>query len=193
MARRSGDIVVSREAVVGVDASLEVVTWNRATEELTGVAAAEAIGRPCWLVLRGESRSGAVVCRRGCPVTRFAREWHVLPCLDMTIATTSGPHHVCMSTLVVHDSAEPLIVHLLRDDAPDGPRQDVGRETVVHLTTRQLQVLRLLADGVTARRIATRLGLAETTVRNHIRAVLSELGVHSQLEAVARARKQGLV
>jgi DNA-binding NarL/FixJ family response regulator len=56
------------------------------------------------------------------------------------------------------------------------------------LTLRQLEVLQLLADGVTARSIASKLGLAETTVRNHIRAVLARLGAHSQLEAVARAR-----
>ena len=36
--------------------------------------------------------------------------------------------------------------------------------------------------------IAGRLTLSEATVRNHVRAILRELGAHSQLEAVARAR-----
>ena len=39
-----------------------------------------------------------------------------------------------------------------------------------------------------AKVIAARLGLAEDTVRNHIRAILMALGSHSQLEAVAKAR-----
>jgi DNA-binding NarL/FixJ family response regulator len=56
------------------------------------------------------------------------------------------------------------------------------------LTPRQQEVLGLLADGAPAKVIAARLGLAEHTVRNHIRAILIALGSHSQLEAVAKAR-----
>jgi DNA-binding NarL/FixJ family response regulator len=41
--------------------------------------------------------------------------------------------------------------------------------------------------------IARRLGLMETTVRNHVRLLLLALGAHSQLEAVARARAHGLL
>ena len=49
------------------------------------------------------------------------------------------------------------------------------------LTARQTEVLELLADGLAAKAIATRLGVAETTVRSHIHAILVELGTHSQL------------
>lgn len=55
------------------------------------------------------------------------------------------------------------------------------------LSRRQREVLELLSEGVPAREIAVRLGLAEATVRNHIRLVLRKLGCHSQLEAVAVA------
>lgn len=51
----------------------------------------------------------------------------------------------------------------------------------------------MLADGVPARAIAQRLGLAEATVRNHIRGILMKLGCHSQLEAVALAFRMELV
>jgi DNA-binding NarL/FixJ family response regulator len=61
------------------------------------------------------------------------------------------------------------------------------------LTERQLEVLRLLGEGIRARGIAGRLGLAEATVRNHIHAVLQELEAHSQLEAVYQARAGGLI
>ena len=56
------------------------------------------------------------------------------------------------------------------------------------LTPRQREILQLLADGQRVPHIALRLHVAETTVRNHIRAILRALGVNSQLEAVARAR-----
>ena len=41
--------------------------------------------------------------------------------------------------------------------------------------------------------VARKLGLRETTVRNHVRLLLLALGAHSQLEAVARARAFGLL
>jgi DNA-binding NarL/FixJ family response regulator len=41
--------------------------------------------------------------------------------------------------------------------------------------------------------IAQRLGIAQVTVRNHIQAILTELRCHSQLEAVAEARRRHLL
>ena len=61
------------------------------------------------------------------------------------------------------------------------------------LSTRQREVLELLAEGVPARRIATTLGIAEATVRNHIRLILHKLECHSQLEAVAVAFRLNLL
>jgi DNA-binding CsgD family transcriptional regulator len=195
MARRarSTDIAISGEAVVGVDADLRVVSWNPAAEELTGVAADDAIGQPCWLVLRGQSPRGALLCHRDCSVTRYAREGYGFPRQNMTIATRSGPRSVGVSTVILRDRPEPLLFHLLQDGVSEKPSGPASQEPPARLTARQLEVLRLLAEGVTARGIAGRLGLAEATVRNHIRAVLAQLGAHSQLEAVARARAQGLV
>ena len=63
----------------------------------------------------------------------------------------------------------------------------------VALSPRQVEVLQLLSEGVRAQAIALRLGLSETTVRNHIRTILRKLGCHSQLEAVAVARRYRLV
>jgi PAS domain S-box-containing protein len=193
MGRRTTDMAVSGEAVVAVDADLRVVSWNNATEELTGIAAEEALGQPCWLVLRGQSPNGALLCHRDCSVTRYARESYGFPRQHMTIATKGGPRSVAVSTVILRDRPEPLLLHVLQDGSAEDGERPATRGPPAHLTNRQLQVLRLLAEGVTARGIAARLGLAETTVRNHIRAVLAELGAHSQLEAVARARAQGLV
>jgi DNA-binding NarL/FixJ family response regulator len=61
-----------------------------------------------------------------------------------------------------------------------------------HLTARQHEVLELIAEGAPAKVTATRLGVAEVTVRNHIRAILLQLG-HSQLEAFAEARRRRLL
>jgi DNA-binding NarL/FixJ family response regulator len=59
------------------------------------------------------------------------------------------------------------------------------------LTPREQQVLAALVDGESAVAIAERATVSEATVRTHIKSVLSKLGVGSQLQAVARARRAG--
>ncbi|HKT45781.1 MAG TPA: LuxR C-terminal-related transcriptional regulator [Gaiellaceae bacterium] len=61
------------------------------------------------------------------------------------------------------------------------------------LTSRMLETLELLVNGLSTREIADVLGIAVETARNHIRSVLKRLGVHSRVAAVARARELGLV
>jgi DNA-binding CsgD family transcriptional regulator len=61
------------------------------------------------------------------------------------------------------------------------------------LTPRQLETLRLLGEGLETKQIAERLGVADETARNHIRALLRALGVHSRLEAVVEGRRLGLL
>jgi PAS domain S-box-containing protein len=58
-----------------------------------------------------------------------------------------------------------------------------------HLTPRQVEVLRLLEQGHSTKQIAQELHLSPDTVKNHVRHLLSALGVHSRLEAVAAARQ----
>jgi PAS domain S-box-containing protein len=58
-----------------------------------------------------------------------------------------------------------------------------------HLTPRQIEVLRLLEQGRSTDQIAVGLHISVETVRNHVRAILRTLGVHSRLEAVALVRQ----
>jgi PAS domain S-box-containing protein len=58
-----------------------------------------------------------------------------------------------------------------------------------HLTPRQIEVLRLLEQGRSTDQIAAGLHISVETARNHIRAILRTLGVHSRLEAVALVRQ----
>ena len=64
--------------------------------------------------------------------------------------------------------------------------------TLPHLTPRERDVLDLMAQGHRNREIATRLGIAEKTVRNHVSAVLLKLQVEDRTAAVLRAREAGL-
>jgi len=69
------------------------------------------------------------------------------------------------------------------------------RETVdeSRMTERELQVLNLLAEGLLATSIASRLRLSPRTVHKHLGNIYRKLGVHDRLVAVSLARLQGLV
>ena len=60
------------------------------------------------------------------------------------------------------------------------------------LTTRETEVLRLLADGLTNREIAARLFISQKTVGAHMAHIYAKLGVHSRVEAAGRARQLGV-
>lgn len=61
------------------------------------------------------------------------------------------------------------------------------------LTDRELEMLQLLAKGHSTDAIASELFLSTHTIRNHISSVLSKLGAHSKLEAVAIAARDGII
>lgn len=61
------------------------------------------------------------------------------------------------------------------------------------LTDRERQVLELLADGLTNKAIALRLGISDHTVKFHVGAILSKLGAESRTEAVTLAHRGGLL
>ena len=61
------------------------------------------------------------------------------------------------------------------------------------LSERELEVLRLIAEGLTNREVATRLFLTVNTVKAHTRNIYGKLGVHSRMQAVARARALGIL
>ncbi len=77
-----------------------------------------------------------------------------------------------------------------------GARLDVSRvpgQTVAGLTAREVQVLRLVAQGATNRSIGTALGLSERTVDRHVSNILAKLGVSSRAAATARAYQSQLI
>jgi DNA-binding NarL/FixJ family response regulator len=71
----------------------------------------------------------------------------------------------------------------------NGSQGDPAAET---LTSREEEVLKLLARGMTQAEIAGKLFISPKTVAGHIQRVLTKLGVHSRAQAVAFAHEQGL-
>lgn len=77
--------------------------------------------------------------------------------------------------------------------APDALRPDEARPLLEELTTRELDVLRLLAEGLPNKSIAQRLDISEHTVKFHVNSLLGKLGATSRTEAVVRATRLGLI
>ena len=73
--------------------------------------------------------------------------------------------------------------------AEDQARQLAQRQ----LTAREHQVLQALAEGLSDKEIAERLSLSHQTARNHVLNILGKLGVHSRLQALVSAVRQGIV
>lgn len=86
--------------------------------------------------------------------------------------------------------AAKVLARLAQLPADDRP---APQPLVVPLSERELDVMRLLADGRTNREIAAELFLAEGTVKNHVTNVLAKLGARDRTQAALRARALGLL
>ncbi|GAA0612931.1 response regulator transcription factor [Kutzneria viridogrisea] len=67
-----------------------------------------------------------------------------------------------------------------------------GSEPAPELTERETEVLRLVAKGMTARQIATRLTISHRTVENHVQSTLRKLQLHNRVELARYAIEHGL-
>jgi len=177
---RSGD------ALLAFDGEMRVRSWNAAAEALTGIRADDALGKTCWELLGAVDEHDALLCHAGCAGFRHAREGRPGTTRHVSIRAADGRRRVTMATVVRGGE----YVHVLTPAEQNGGPPELVDGV---LTPRQHQVLELLAAGTPAKVAAARLGIAEVTVRNHIRAILLELGCHSQLEAVAVARRRRLL
>jgi DNA-binding NarL/FixJ family response regulator len=69
----------------------------------------------------------------------------------------------------------------------------MGKRLLVHLSPREIEVIRLLAVGLSNKEIGARLGVVEGTVKIHIGSILNKLGVSDRTHALIEAVKRGFV
>jgi len=129
-----------------------------------------------------------------------AAAWEALGCpYEQARALAAGDVDACRLALATFErlgarpAAETLREQLGRAGVRGlarGPRS-ATREHPVGLTSRELQVLRLLCCGLANAEIARRLCRSVRTVDHHVAAVLAKLEVDSRLEAVRRAEREG--
>ena len=153
-------------------------------------AAVEAFGD-----LRGK-RIGQIVERDYLTLARQEFAAKILGTVEasegtVAVRTADGRRlNVEISSTTVLDHGSIVGVFGLADPTDEAPKPTIG---TVPVTPRQMDVLRHLARGHSTATIAEKLGIATETVRNHVRAIIARLGVHTRLEAVIRAHELGIL
>jgi DNA-binding NarL/FixJ family response regulator len=87
----------------------------------------------------------------------------------------------------------PSMAMKLLDEFKQMSRTDRSQPATPRLTERELEVLRLVAQGLNNREIAKQLFISENTVKNHVRNILEKLQLHSRMEAVMYAVREKLL
>jgi DNA-binding NarL/FixJ family response regulator len=125
---------------------------------------------------------------------------HVLDCLeagasgylvrDQTLSDLCGAIHLVTRGQI---ACTPRIAHSLFSRLASLGRDRRRREKLdfLTLTPRELEILKLIADGLSNQEIASRLYLSVHTVKNHVHKILETIGVHSRWAAVRHAVERG--
>ena len=181
--------------------------WNRAAERVLGFAAREVLGRPCCEVFGGRDPEGNLLCYQGCQVMSLVRIGESVQNFDMrsrtkagrsiwinvSILTTDGEHGAPLTIHLFHDvTATRELLALVHERLAPRPTSNGDGPGPSALSRRELDVLRLMTEGLNTKATAERLHVSGATVRNHVQNIFGKLAVHSRLEAVALAAKHRL-
>lgn len=85
------------------------------------------------------------------------------------------------------------LAHVLDELHQTRIRSQVRERALEHLTAREMEILRELGACRGTGQIAEALGISPLTVQSHVKNILAKLGVHSKVEAVTLAWREGLV
>ena len=162
----------------------KLVWQNRIAEQVYG----DTIGRTLTRYAAPESRADVVAA--------FVKVLEGTPVVVPVTGLDRGGGRVALTVAAAPlreqgRIAGALVIAFAGEQAPAVPGP-LG-ETPSGLTPRQLETLRLLGEGRSTSEIAATLGVTHETARNHVRAMLRRLDVHSRLEAVAAGHRLGLL
>ena len=185
------DMEVVAEASNGIEAvqlvereEPDVILMDLLMPEMDGVEATRQI-------------SAAGTKARILVITTYSGDDHVIPAIKAGahgyLLKDSGSTQVVEAIRQVHrgeSAIHPDIARMLiQEIRPEVPE----RATPDPLTARELEVLSLMAGGLTNREIADRLVIAEVTVRSHISRILDKLHLANRVQATLYALREGVV
>ena len=205
------------DAAFAVDAVGRIKAWNKAAAELFGRNEAEVMSVPCHELFQCSDEDG-IVCSKHCVVENWATDNRPPVNFDLRLQTKVGRLWCNLSTLIATDpsSGGRYAIHIVRPieirtrleqalsefvrlhvSSSSTPKPVICSASTaamnVRLTRRELEVLKSLAKGHSTRNIANELNISSTTVKNHIKHILTKFGAHTRLEVIRRAETAGMI
>lgn len=157
-------------------------------DAIVALALGEAETHRALRAMRGSSRRPAIVALSDSPARLWTPASRALG-LRAALPLRATPDEIDGALRAVH--AGLLAVH------PEALAQPVSgsaqRAPGLPLTSREREILELIADGANNRVIAARLAISRHTVKFHVASILDKLGARSRTEAVAVALRTGLL
>jgi PAS domain S-box-containing protein len=210
------------DGVFAIGSDHRIIFWNKAAQDILGFKAKEVLGKYCYKVIFGRSESGEVLCSKSCCVIDTIKKGRKVRNFDTLAHTKAGvPIWINVSIIAIPSRHEDLniAVHIFRDiterkreqilikkiistikledqaekDSYVNQMSTLTRKPHTRLTRREYDVIRLLAEGRSAKDIADELYISRSTARKHIQNILTKLGLHSKLEAVTYAVRNNMV
>lgn len=210
-------LAAGNPAAFATDSRDHIVFWNRGAEKVLGRGASQVLGRRCFDIMRGHDVFGNRYCHEQCTVVSMTRKGEPVQGFEMVVCPASGREQRLHVTILQVPGSRPdlfTLIHLLQPIDESGrlarALERGGATTpgssalpvsptpstpapLPDLTDREKEILRWVAAGFQNKDVAQKLGISLATVRNHIHNVLEKLGVHSKLEAISLAFRQGWV
>lgn len=205
-------ITRSGTAAFATDETGCITVWNRGAEELLGYSAPGVLGKPCHEILCGVDLFGNYFCSRHCALTCMVERHEPARHFEMDVRAESGAMIPTGFSIVMLPGARAgqytlihfmekvdrqqevsALIHRIFNDPQTQPVPPPSEEAASHLTSREIEVLRLLAEGTSTQDIAASLFISVPTTRNHVQNILRKLDVHSKLEAVSLALRTHLL
>ncbi|HET6348902.1 MAG TPA: LuxR C-terminal-related transcriptional regulator [Candidatus Krumholzibacteria bacterium] len=209
-------ITHSGTAAFATDESGCITVWNRAAEALLGYPAPRVLGKRCHEILCGVDLFGNHFCNRQCALSCMVEAHQPVRHFEMDVRAESGAMIPTGFSIVVLPGARAgqytmihfmekvdrqqevsALIHRILTDSQPEPVSAISVEPPsappAPLTSREIEVLRLLADGTSTQDIASSLFISVPTARNHVQNILRKLDVHSKLEAVSLALRNHLL
>lgn len=205
------------DAAFAVDVNGRISAWNSAAAELFGISEREVINVRCHEILQCSTDDQAFGLDQ-CVLMRAAQENLPLANFDLRVKTKTGKQWCNFSKLIATDPAtgarqtlyiarpremrkrlEQALREFVRLYSRNGSNgaveipSSIPAAINVHLTAREIEVLKSLAKGQSTRAIANQLNISSATVKNHIKHILTKLDVHTRLEAIRHAERAGVI
>jgi PAS domain S-box-containing protein len=209
------------DGVFIVDADQRIVRWNKGAERILKYTEAEVLNHDCYRVIAGRDYQDRLWCHSHCKVQSCLGKGCTMDNYDLLTRTNDGqPVWLNISVLSPSGGNERYTAHIMRDvtreksvgqaleqflstlgmqgsGKAEGSKPVAARasqtENPLALSNREVEVLRLLAEGLSTKALGERLGISHFTARNHIQNILVKLDLHSKAQAVSYAFKKGII